>query len=1521
MRRVRLNVEMLEERLAPSASVAALDGLDANLVPSAAAGSIQASDTAGNTTSVNESFDTTPTGAVPANWSSWSSNSQYNFGASPTVAVSGQGLTSAGMSTTANRAWYNDALAADVQAAAAIFASSLTPAEIIVRGSNLATSTPTYYAVSVTRGVSISLLSVVNGVSTTLATLQSSVYTSGLWLQVSLTVEGDQLQARVQRGDTGQWLNTFGVWQSTPSAALDATDQSISGQGLVGLARPASYAGNISFDNFSAGPATNDITSPALQISVPSGGSNLSGTVTIPVSVQDSSGIGQVQYLVDGNLVAINDASPFDWTLITPNFTNGAHVLTVVAFDAAGNVSQTQAQVTFDNPNVGVQPVVPQHYPNIRIAELAYSGNPMGTVEQQLLQSSVDLVVPAPTYLSTINQVSPNTPSLIYSNVSNLYGSLLTNWLNDAEANGVSPEQAFYHVAQPTAFSGSSPSSQPVDWFWNVELGPNSGTGGYQYLTGVAHGSTTGEVPFGSAGQSLYIGYTDMFNQINFALAKGAQSGWTYAVEYPTVVDANGNPTAWQTLTLNTDGTNGLTQSGQMEFDPPTGWTPAAIPGSTALLYYVRVRTIAGTAAQAPSGNTILGDDYVNANGGTSGVIPVYDFAADVNHTGYLTSAEYAAAESIGDDARFAYQSRLFYPYYGQMRFVLDPTQPAVQAWAVQYETQFLNANPLAGGIFMDNSSGANPIAGIPVLESTATYSSDYSAMLGAIDRSIAPRWIMANTSNGGVGTDQVVEQTAATMEESAIRAMNSTWAQFTDLASTVAHYQALTNPAAYLVLDSTSTGGAETDPRTQIATLAYYYLIGNPQTTFLMLWGGEAPASTWTQHWFNALSFNVGLPEGGYSLFATGQDPSNTALTYNIYQRQYTNALVLYKPLSYTLGVGTGTTAANTATTVQLGGTYQLLNADGTLGPPITSISLLNGQGAVLIKSVTITPAPTTTSVSAPAITYGSDGLVTVSVAASASTPSGNVTLSVDGGTALSGALVNGSFTFNVGVLSAGTHMLDAEYPAQGNYAASGDTAISLSAAPMVTSNSTNLAANAPSITITGFGFDPTAANNTVVFNDGAVGSVTTASSTSLFITFSAEPASVGSLTAVVTTDGVSSGAATQVATLVPLAAIIGAPATSPEGTAINLGSSIIDPLAIDSFIWSVLQNGAPIASGTAANLSFTPQTAGSDIVTFSATDSGGNKLSATTTIAVTRVAPTAAITGPATGTAGQALSYTFKATQPSMAETAAGFIFVINWGDGSAIQTIAATANNGSGVTSTHTFAAAGPFTVHVTATDQENAISAPATLAVSINHIASTISLTGLPSPTLVNRPFTLTATVSGGTGTGTVQFAIDGGNLGSPVALSGGKASAQEPGQSAGSHTITATYGGSPSMAGSSAAVVAMVVYGFRFVAPAAGAATTVGQTVPIKFSVTDYAGAPAGGTGVVTSVLVAPVNANGTLGTPFAPASVGGAGLRYDSKTNVYELDWNTDGLKRGTYEIEVELADGTLHMEKITLKA
>src|SRR5205823_3955749 len=97
--------------------------------------------------------------------------------------------------------------------------------------------------------------------------------------------------------------------------------------------------------------------------------------------------------------------------------------------------------------------------------------------------------------------------------------------------------------------------------------------------------------------------------------------------------------------------------------------------------------------------------------------------------------------------------------------------------------------------------------------------------------------------------------------------------------------------------------------------------------------------------------------------------------------------------------------------------------------------------------------------------------------------------------------------------------------------------TAVQVAAVtPVVTSSTSNVAANATTLTINGFGFDPTASNDTVVFNDGAVGLVTAASATSLTVTFSTNPVTDGTLTTIVTTNSVTSGGAVQIATVTPV-------------------------------------------------------------------------------------------------------------------------------------------------------------------------------------------------------------------------------------------------------------------------------------------------------------------------------------------------------------------------------------------------
>lgn len=899
------------------------------------------------TPAYSQHFNSTRAGTLPAGWVQWSNQAPAAV-ASERAASGSKGLRFEAGSSNNARAWLAEWQPADVQASASMLVDNLIPAELFLRGRGLDTAKPTYYAVSATRGLTVELWRVVNGVRTSLGKLRSASYLSGQWVRVTLDASGDTLRVRVQRLDTKQYLNASGRWQRSASWALVGRDNTIRDTGKVGLGRAASHAGPTSFDDFQAD--VRDTRPPDATLAGLADGDTVSRPVVVEAKVDAAGDAQRVEFFLDGRRTAVDTSGPFQWAINPGTLTAGAHELTVRVIDHAGNVTTLARDFTTARtpaPSTGTPPSIPQHYSHIRLAELAYYGLNFGALEQKLLRESIDLVIPDTSNLGRVNSAAPQTPQLVYTNASNLYQETLLDWLAYADAHGIDRESAFYHVAHALPFAGHSASSQPVNWYWGVYL---DGTPrGQLDLTSEAR-TPAGDVSLGGRGETLYLGYTERFREINFNLVSGAGRGWSGVLEYATGVDGHGRPTGWAPLRTLRDGTNGFKHSGQITFDPPKNWKPGVV-GGVSRLFYVRLRTT--SAGQAPVARTILGRDYTKARGGRTGVIPAFDASADLDHDGYLNDIEYAH-RAAGRDARFAYESRVFFGTYGQMRPATNPSSAAFRAWLIDYHQRFLRTHPLADGFFIDNSGGKVPVADSDVLESTASYTTDYATMLRGLEKAVAPRWALVNTSNGTSNTDTIVGQTSAYFEEFALRPLAHTYQQFEDLADAIARRQGSNGTRSpFAVLDSLPTGGSPTDPRTQLATLAYYYLLADPKYTFLDFYGGYEPSTPWSRHWSPAVAYNVGQPKGDWKLFSTGRDPANKNLAYRVYERDYTNAIVLYKPLSYSSSRGArGTLGTHTATIQQLKGRYRLLRADGTLGAPSTSVSLRNGEGAILIRS-----------------------------------------------------------------------------------------------------------------------------------------------------------------------------------------------------------------------------------------------------------------------------------------------------------------------------------------------------------------------------------------------------------------------------------------------------------------------------------------------------------------------------------------------------------------------------------------
>ena len=123
-----------------------------------------------------------------------------------------------------------------------------------------------------------------------------------------------------------------------------------------------------------------------------------------------------------------------------------------------------------------------------------------------------------------------------------------------------------------------------------------------------------------------------------------------------------------------------------------------------------------------------------------------------------------------------------------------------------------------------------------------SNFTQGFAATLNAIGRAIAPRWLLINVGGSGTGASPVIQRVQGYFDEFEIRAMGHNYQQFEQVAALVSQRNALKSPAPYAVLDSYPDGGSITDPRTQLATLAYYYLLSDPVTTFLDVFGGAEP-------------------------------------------------------------------------------------------------------------------------------------------------------------------------------------------------------------------------------------------------------------------------------------------------------------------------------------------------------------------------------------------------------------------------------------------------------------------------------------------------------------------------------------------------------------------------------------------------------------------------------------------------------------------------------------------------------
>jgi uncharacterized protein YjdB len=198
----------------------------------------------------------------------------------------------------------------------------------------------------------------------------------------------------------------------------------------------------------------------------------------------------------------------------------------------------------------------------------------------------------------------------------------------------------------------------------------------------------------------------------------------------------------------------------------------------------------------------------------------------------------------------------------------------------------------------------------------------------------------------------------------------------------------------------------------------------------------------------------------------------------------------------------------------------------------------------------------------------------------------------------------------------------------------------------------------------------------------------------------------------------------------------------------------------------------------------------------------------------------------------------------------------------------------------------------------------------LSQQVNQASTTIALSSNNNPSTYGQTVTFTATVSPSTATGTVQFMDNGSPLGSPVTITSGVATFSTAALTAGTHSITASYGGDTNFLGSTSAIFSQQVNQAATTTALSSDnnPSTYGQSVTFTATVS-----PAGATGTVQFMdNGSPVGSPVTISSGVATFSTAALSAGTHSITASYSGDTNFVGSTSSALSQQVNQAATTI---------
>lgn len=234
-----------------------------------------------------------------------------------------------------------------------------------------------------------------------------------------------------------------------------------------------------------------DTTPPSVTLTTPAEGTGVSGTVAVTANATDEVGVSKVEFYVDSTLANTAAGAPYSFQWNTSSTTNGQHLLTAKAYDAAGNFSNSSYYVTVQNgdsqaPTAPGGPSAKATAPNSVALTWTASTDNVGVVGYRIVRNGALLTQVGATTSFQDNQVLPNTQ---YTYTLTALDAAGNQSASSASATVTTPNASDSQApTTPSGLTATTISSQQINLSWSAST-DNIGVAGYDVYRAVTGGT------------------------------------------------------------------------------------------------------------------------------------------------------------------------------------------------------------------------------------------------------------------------------------------------------------------------------------------------------------------------------------------------------------------------------------------------------------------------------------------------------------------------------------------------------------------------------------------------------------------------------------------------------------------------------------------------------------------------------------------------------------------------------------------------------------------------------------------------------------------------------------------------------------------------------------------------------------------------------------------------------------------------------------------------------------------------